>query len=157
MTFALPRLPSTSDVKQKAKRHLLSIFVIFAPFTDLMNPLTMFSTSKGYHANAACILVALLCYLSSANATETQEDTIPALAYDQLDLEARRVACRHDPTWLKVDYKDCQKLMGWKPRDTLWRQDKEHSSNWLNGKESKIEDCLKEAFENAKEKHEWAR
>eukprot|EP00977_Amphora_coffeiformis_P012229 scaffold3028_cov174-Amphora_coffeaeformis.AAC.1 len=47
--------------------------------------------------------------------------------------------------------------MGWKSRDTRWRHETEQYTNWLNGKESMIEECLKDAFETAKEKHEWAR
>lgn len=113
----------------------------------------MRSTNRGYHVVLACALVAHLCSWSSATL-----DTNPiAPSYDQLDINARRVACRQDPTWLSVDYEDCQNLMRWKPRNNLWSKDKGHLSNWLDGRESRIEECLKEAFHSAKEWHEWAR
>ena len=118
-----------------------------------------FSIRNEFSITATWIVVALWfsSSWSRANASEIAEDTNPILPYDQLDIEARRIACRQDPLWVSVDYHDCQNLMGWKPRYTLWHQETEQYTNWLDGKESEIEECLKEAFENAKATHEWAR
>ena len=67
-------------------------------------------------------------------------------------------ACRRDPTWKSVDYDECQKLTGWKPRDQWWRHDPEGSAPWVDDSQrEQVSECMTTSFEKAKEIHEWAR
>lgn len=73
----------------------------------------------------------------------------------RLPLDPTLVACRRDPMWKSVDYIECQRLMRWTPRDKWWRQDSYEASQWLEGKDSGIQKCLQDAFEQAEKEKKW--
>lgn len=115
----------------------------------------MLPTRKTYRATLACILTALVS-TRATNEGQIESSKLETTSSD-LDWEARLVACRQDPTWSKVDYEECQRLTGWRPRSELWRKNSQDLATSLDGKENRIKECLEASFEAAKEKYAWAR
>lgn len=89
------------------------------------------------------------------NGDEEEEVEEPAV-YDPDD-EPLDFPCRRDPTWKKVDFDQCQELSGWYPDDTWWKIDAKNNERFLGDNEARLGECLEKAFDDAKEKYDWAK
>ena len=97
----------------------------------------------------------LVCILAILSVVGIVMGQVEKLGSEIEDVESAFIACRRDPTWSSVDYDMCQKLTGWKPRDNLWK--KQLESGWIKQNGKQIQECLKNAFENAKQEYDWSR
>ena len=81
--------------------------------------------------------------------TATPPDSPPPHDTEQKDHRLWN-QCRRDPTWRRLGNNpdDCQRVMGWKPRDRWWKHDPENTAEWLGHNATVLTQCLQEALEH---------